>query len=179
MKKFLVAALTLVMVLSLAACGGTTTPSSLSGETGSSSQQTEQSSSVESQSNTNTVEGVLARAGLTLAAVEPAEGYSEVRLEDSDTVEFVLKEGATADAGSMIYKLCDACKAASADGKLYEATIGFFMGTELTEFHELPSKEEINSKWSYLAQFGFLKGGVSIAITFGYVAGAYTIAITD
>ena len=184
MKKILALALALVMVLSLAACGGKTDPApsgSGGGSTtdpGTSQQQPSDTlddttpSGGEETSN-DPLEALLQEAGLTFEAIKPSHEYLYTELQEKKLL-FFLNDGGSAAFGTFYYGIVNACKAVADDGKLYIADMSFMMGNGSDEFTPAKSEDELNAAVTYMDGFGYYKDGESVTI--GVFLGEYTDA---
>lgn len=179
MKKLLAFALTFTMILSLAACGGKDDPKPSGNDTSGTSQQASESTPADPAESEapadpppggSPMEDLLARAGLTLADIEPDEPYYRVGLDDDENIIFYMEKETERNTAVYLNKLVEATRAAADDGKLYEADFNFYMGSNLTEFPPLPPDEEINGYANYLAQYGYMKNGATVSVTFGNIA---------
>ncbi|MDR0890218.1 MAG: hypothetical protein LBM28_06210 [Oscillospiraceae bacterium] len=160
MKKLLAFALALLMLLSLAACGGkdADTPN---GESPALQGGDDNAANVEP----NSVEAAFAQFGLNLEDIKPGIGTAnEIALEYgnnvSDTVyyrEAYYTENAEAEIDEAVgiaynQKMFDLCKAASADGKIYKnKTAADGDPDEVASYDELvvPSAMIQMITWSY------------------------------
>lgn len=141
MKKSIAVIISLMLLFSLAACGGNEETPSGSGTGGTSQQEEQQPSSTPDEStpsgggttepesgDTSGMEERLNRAGLTLESIEPEQEYVH-SIFDGYNIKFFFTSDASLDVGAYYYQVMDACKAASDDGKIYEATSGTFSGS--------------------------------------------------
>ncbi len=159
MKKLLAILLAVMMVFALAACGDGETASDTSKKPG-------EKSGEKIPEEGTPLEKMLDRAGVKLEDIQPAEEtFDMVFDEDDDEITFYMEKDIERNASAYMHKVQDACKAASDDGKLYEANFNFFMGTEYVEYPPLPSAEEIDSGLMYLMQFGYIKDGQTVTVT--------------
>ena len=180
MKKLLAFLLALVLILSLAACGGggddktpssdDKTPSStqnddtiLSRDDGTSTEDDE-SDENEPEEETDPMTKVLNDVGLDLEAITPAEEtFDDAFDEGEKKFTFYMEADTEKEAAAYINKIIEACKSVADDGKLYEANMGFYTGNRM----ELAAAEV--SDTTFLYQFGYLKNGTAIAVTIGSV----------
>ena len=129
---------------------------------------TEQETSVqENTSDNTTVEGRLAKAGLTLNAIKPDNRFAEAGLHREETgVKFYLtgeEEVSAEDKEIYFTKLRDAIASISDDKKVYNAYYG--LGEPKKEL----SLEDTNWKPYYMiAQWSYLFDGKWITLTIGF-----------
>jgi hypothetical protein len=155
MKKALLLVLALMLIISLAACGGNTDNPSGNGGNNSTNPPASQGGNDTTPSNnvdTKTVEGVLAAVGLKVDDVKPG-GTTDMNTNNDSTstgVQFWL-EGTKYedfDAAGYIDKLWDAVKAASDDGGIYNPykLIG---GTKEAIEKTVPGTYNVIDQWGY------------------------------
>lgn len=168
MKKFVAILLAVLMLFSLVACGGSTEAPETDNGAETSAETTTQSSAVSD--NADPMDKTLSKAGLELSAVTPDEKTFDVDFDaDDDEITFYMEKGTEKNVYAYMNKLLQACKAASDDGKLYEANFNFYMGSDLEEFTDYPT-EEANEEYMYLMQFGYMKNGATVTVTAGSVS---------
>lgn len=116
--------------------------------------------------DTGTVEGRLAKAGLTLEAVRP-ESFAEATLYNCDADEVVLYLSSGSDMlgaavmQPMIEKILAATAAASDDGKNWEAYYG------LGDPRELDMSETNYDTWYFIGQWSYRVKGQWVTVTLG------------
>ncbi len=173
MKKLVAFTLALALMLSLAACGGgsdtsnsenTTPPASQNG-----SETTDTASSNEGDSvDSSTVEGRLARAGLTLDDIKP-DTFAEASLyncDEDEIVMYITNEGGPLGEDVMkplVMKVIEATAAVADDGKYWNVYYG------LGEPTELDFSESNWDAWNFIAQWSYQKNSQWITVTLGVV----------
>ena len=178
MKKVLALMLVLIMVLSLAACGGDKGPTPSGGTTDPGTSQQEQPSNPpdnsedsqtpsggstdEPKSGDPEMDKRLDMAGLTFESIEPEQEYESSGFEKL-TIRFYFAKGVVAETGAYYHQVIDACKAVSDDGKVYETENGVYNGKgDEAEF--VPQAAEKYEELSATLAIGYKKDGKPVTV---------------
>lgn len=132
------------------------------------SEETDGNKTEEQKEESDPMTAMLEKAGMDIEGITPDEPlFDTVFDEEDEEISFYMEKETEKDTAVYLNKILDASKEASDDGMLYEANFDFYMGSELTELAELPAADEINEKYSYLLQYGYLKDGNTVTVTVG------------
>ncbi len=180
MKKLMALIMTAMLVVAFTACGAkdavqnavrdamddsTTAPADTGGNAAQPAAQDDDAAAGNT-TDTATVEGRLAKAGLTLEAVMP-ETFAEASLYNCDADEVVLYlSNESGQLGAdvmqpMVEKILDATAAASDDGKNWEVYYGFGEPTELD------LSETNYDAYFFIGQWSYVVNGQWVTITLG------------